>query len=143
MISPSTLEQYYNKFINNLNELLHDGVITVDLHLLERLNLLHYNPPGETEPELTRSFQLIESPEKITLINDQFVIWIAPRKVGQTISTLSLIALNHQDHPQLELAFMATGVYNTSQLVLRILEKLLLEIQENEDLIKSLDVDKS
>lgn len=138
MISPSTLDQCFNKYINNLPELLPDGILSVDLHLLEHLKLLHYHPPSQCEPELTRFFHLIESPEKITLVNEHFVIWIAPRKLQDTLTTFALIALNYHDRPKLELAFVASGVYNTSQLVLRVLEKLLIEIQENEDALKNL-----
>lgn len=138
MINNSSLDQCFTKYINNLYSLLPDGVITVDLQLLEHLKLLHYYPPSQREPELTRFFHLIESPEKITLVNEQFIIWIAPRRDEESLSTYALIALNHNDQPELELAFIATGVYNTSQLVLRVLEKLLVEIQENEDTLTKL-----
>jgi hypothetical protein len=138
MINNSSLDQCFSRYIGNLSEFLPDGVLSVDLQLLEQLQLLHYYPPSQREPELTRFFHLIESPEKITLVNDQFVIWIAPRKGMDGLSTYALIALNRHDQPQLELAFVASGVYNTSQLVLRILEKLLVEIQENEDTLLKL-----
>lgn len=142
MINQTTLENCFNKYINNLDSLLPDGVLSVDLQLLEHLQLLHYFPPSQREPELTRFFHLIESPEKITLVNDQFVVWITPRRQNNALFTYALIALNQDDYPQLELAFVASGVYNTSQLVLRVLEKLLLEIQENEDLINKLGTKK-
>jgi len=48
-------------------------------------------------------------------------------------STYALIALNHgETEPQLEAAFIASGVYNSSALVSKVLEKFLLDIQENE-----------
>jgi hypothetical protein len=49
---------------------------------------------------------------------------------------LVLIALNQKGIPRLELAFLTTDVYNTSKLVLRILEKFLHEIQENEESLR-------
>jgi hypothetical protein len=39
----------------------------------------------------------------------------------------------------LELCFITSGVYNTSRLVLRVLEKFLVEIEENEKLLKTLE----
>ena len=51
---------------------------------------------------------------------------------------MTLIALNHEEQPQLEIAFSTSGVYNSSRLVLRVLEKYLQEIQETEDTLKSL-----
>lgn len=138
MIDISELDQSYKKYINDVNKLIPDSIVTIDLPLLQRLNLLHFQP-GQYEPGVTRYFQLIEGPDKITLINEQFIIWISSRRNQEVPFTHTLIALNRNDHPQLEMAFIASGVYNTSQLVMRVLEKLLFEIQENEELIKHLE----
>jgi hypothetical protein len=51
------------------------------------------------------------------LINDEFVIWIIPNKKDENPRTYALIALNSRDRElQLEVAFIATGVYNTSRM---------------------------
>ena len=55
---------------------------------------------------------MIETTEKITLINDEFVIWIVPEKVNNSATTYTLIALNRNDGPQLEVTFITSGVYN-------------------------------
>jgi hypothetical protein len=53
--------------------------------------------------------------------------------MDHTPLTYTLIALNRGDcEPQLEVAFIASGVYNSSKLVLKVLEKFLIEIQETE-----------
>ncbi len=132
------LEKYFNKYIENLSENLPEGTINVDIELLKKFDLLNYHDSEKNDQALTRYFHVIESNEKITLINDEFIIWIVPEKLHDLPFTYTLIALNHPDHPQLELCFITTGVYNTSRLVLRVLEKFLFEIQENEEFLKQI-----
>jgi hypothetical protein len=129
------LDSSYEQFIRRLPELIPDGIIEVDLKLLQKLGLLHEELQNEASAQLTRFFHVVESKEKITLFNDQFVIWIVPEKVQNEPFTLVLIALNNPAKLHLEMAFSMSGIYNTSRLVLRVLEKFLSEIQENEDFI--------
>lgn len=131
------LEGYYKKAVENLHDCLPEGVIHVDLAILQNHDLLDFQGiESHQENVLTRYFHVIESEEKITLINDQFVIWIVPEAMERT---LTLIALNNQQEPKLELVFSVSGVYNNSRLVLRILEKFLHEIQENEEELSRLE----
>lgn len=134
MYNPVLIEEYFKKYINNLPQWLPDGVLQVDIELLQRYNLLNFEE--KQDPGLTRFFHVMESTDKVTLVNDQFVIWIVPDNSNGTPMTYVLIALNRNGIPQLETAFTTSDVYNTSRLVLRILEKLLFEIQENEDSLK-------
>ena len=133
------IEEYYKKFIKNLYEQIPEGIYIVDLDLLHRLNLLHFLPGALPDTQLTRYFQIFESAEKITLINDEFVIWIIPDHMNQTSITYALIAFNHADKGlELEAAFIASGIYNSSRLVLKVLEKFLIDIQENENVLSKL-----
>ncbi|MBA3722349.1 MAG: hypothetical protein H0W88_08100 [Parachlamydiaceae bacterium] len=134
----SSIEEYFKKYSKSLYYWIPEGIYTVNISLLQRFNLLHFQFPPEPDPVLTRQFYILESPEKITLINDDFVIWIMPDKIDQIPVTYALIAINHEDQPRLEVAFIASGVYNTSHVVLRVLDKFLLEIQENEKLLDKL-----
>lgn len=135
----SVLEACYKKYIDDITTWLPEDIITVDIDLLHRLDLLHYHDPQYNDPSLSRYFHVIETNEKITLINDDFVVWIVPEKIDDVTLTYTLIAVNHPDkEPDLRMCFVTMGIYNTSRLVLRVLEKLLAEIQENEQLIKSL-----
>lgn len=131
---PLAIEEHFKKFIQDMPIFLPEGAIEVDIDFLERLNLLKLDKPQDTA--LTRYFNVAESQEKITLVNDEFIIWIIPDSTKSVPHTLVLIALNHEGIPQLELAFRASDIYNSSKLVLRILEKLLFDIQENEDSLK-------
>lgn len=132
------LEYYYKKYMNDLTQWLPEGMVDVDLALLHRLGLLKYHSNDQTRFSLTRYFQVVESEEKITLLNDQFIIWIVPERMDNTPTTYTLIALNTPEGPQLEMAFSTWGIYNSSRLVLRVLEKFLYEIQETEDLLSAL-----
>lgn len=134
MYNASDLEHHFNKFIKNLSEWLPDGVLNIDIEILHKLGLLNYHKSYDST--LTRYFHVIESQEKITLINEQFIVWIVPESEGGASKTFVLIALNKQGLPQMELAYVTTDVYNSSRLVLRLLEKFLFEIQENEDSLK-------
>ena len=132
------LDSSYEKFMNHLPELVPDGIVHVDLQLLQKLGLLHEEIDNDNSSSLTRFFHVVESKEKITLFNDQFVIWIVPEKINNEPHTLVLVALNFPPKPKLDMAFSMSGIYNTSRLVLRVLEKFLADIQENEDLISNL-----
>ncbi len=132
------LEACFKKFIKDMPSWLPEDIVEVDLPLLHKLDLLHYHDPEYNDPNLTRYFHVIESNEKITLINDEFVVWIVPEKIEDTPFTYSLIALNRPKEPELQLCFVTSGVYNTSRLVLRVLEKYLEEIQENEKMLTDL-----
>lgn len=138
MNHPSLLDACFKKYVNNLIQWLPDGVIPVDLDLLHQLNLLHYYNKEHNDPTLTRYFHVADSGDKITLVNDDFVIWIVPDKTDNKAVTYTLIALNKNDTVRLELAFVTSGVYNNSKLVLRILEKYLFEIQTTEDFLSKI-----
>lgn len=133
MEDPSFLEEHFNSYMTDLKSFLPDGVIDVDLELLQELDLLHIQEGEEDEADLSQSFYVIESSEKLTLFNDRFAVWIVPKLIEATPTTYTLIAMNHSTDPRLEMAFATTGVYNHSGLVLRILEKFLEQIDENED----------
>lgn len=137
----SLIEQYYQKYIKNLYYWIPEGIYTINLSLLNQLNLLHFQFPRQHDPLLTKYFHIVDSFEKITLINEEFIIWILPEKVENKPITYTLIALNGEEEPKLEIAFIASGVYNTSRLVLKVLEKFLIEIQENEKWLKELKIE--
>ena len=134
----SAYERYFKKFVNNPTYWLPEGIIEVDLEFLKNLNLLDYDKGAVQDPSLTRYFHVIETEDKITLVNDNFIVWIVPDLVEGIPMTYTLIAINQSHHPKLETAFSTSGVYNTSRLVLRILEKQLSEIQETEQTLLAL-----
>ena len=54
MKSQHELDSYYDKYINNINEWLPDGLFEVDLDLLQRLDLLGNNKNEEHTSAITR-----------------------------------------------------------------------------------------
>ncbi|MCP5469662.1 MAG: hypothetical protein H7A36_04060 [Chlamydiales bacterium] len=139
MESPQEIEQAFQKYMGNLTKYAPDGIVEVDLQLMQELDLLHSEEAMECDnSELTHSFYVVESHEKLTLFNDRFVVWIVPQLVDDTATTYTLIALNEEQKNRLEMVFATSGVYNHSSLVLRILEKFLDQIDENEEEIYNL-----
>lgn len=135
------IEEYYQKFMKDLNFWLPEGVFLINLELLYHFDLLHFQPhiSHHQKTNLTQYFHIVETPEKLTLINPEFIVWIIPDHLNQIPVTYTLIALNHEERdPQLEVAFIASGVYNNSNLVLKVLEQFLIEIQETEGLLSQL-----
>jgi hypothetical protein len=83
---------------------------------------------------------MVEADEKLTLFNENFVIWMLPSFHGHNASTYVFIAKNFQKAPpKLEIVFLAKGVYNTSSLVLTILDGFLQEMKENDEYILKLN----
>lgn len=132
-MNPEELEIDYQKYICNLKEFAPDGVVEIDLSLLQELGLLSCADEESDETSLTHNFYVVESPDKLTLFNQKYVVWIVPKLIDQTPTTYTLIALNDKKQRHLEMVFSTSGVYNHSSLVLRILEKFLEQIEENEE----------
>lgn len=132
MDNPNMLEDCYQRYMNDLSKWLPDGMIDVNLEILQKLNLLNFHK-GTSDSALTRYFHVVESEDKLTLVNEDFIVWIVPEKQESIPVTCTLIALNKEDEIRLELAFTTSGIYNHSHLVLRLLEKYLLDIQNTEE----------
>lgn len=132
------IEEKFKEFYKNITLASSELLIPVNLSLLHHMKLLYFHSPWNKDQSLTRYFQLIESSGKLTLINEDFVVWIVPENAHQIPLTYTVIALNYPEGPKLELIFSAAGVYNTSPTVLRVLEKFLYEIQENEEYLKKI-----
>ena len=140
MLNPIQIEEAYKGFISDLPKNAHDGIIFVNLKFLYELGLLNWiHEDQDSRDNLTQYFHVIESAEKVTLFNEQFVVWIIPRSEKETQLTYVLIALNHQDKLNLEIVFTTTGVYNTPRYVLKILQHFLLDVLETEAALLSME----
>lgn len=138
----SIIEESYNQFMSHLNYWLPEGLIDVNLQLLYQLDLLHFQPVrtglNQEDTHFTGAFQMIESPEKMTMINDEFVVWITPVLAKSIRLTYVLIALNRETGPHLEMAYITAGIYNRSPIVLKLLDKFLCDLKETENLLTKL-----
>jgi hypothetical protein len=139
MINPSQLDIAYEEFSKNLHKWLPDGVIPVTIGLLDQLGLLASGKLDQPAENLSHLFQVIEAPEKITLYNEQFAVWIIPSSSNEGSQTLTLIALLHKEQPHLELAFASSGVYNAPKYILKVLQHFLTEVLDTETIIKNIE----
>ncbi|NGX33891.1 MAG: hypothetical protein K1060chlam1_00233 [Candidatus Anoxychlamydiales bacterium] len=140
MQSPNELEKLFEQYMPNLVDLAHDGIVNVDLALLHELNLLDDLDQIKDDPEdLTQYFHVIESPEKVTLFNEQFLVWIVPKTEQDIPLTYVLIALNAQNKTSLEVVFTTGGVYNTPKYVLKVLQFYLLDMLETEATLTAIE----
>jgi len=144
MLSPNEIETLYSEYMSNLPDWAHDGVISVNLHLLHELGLLKDMPEKESDTEdLTQYFHVIESAEKVTLFNEQFVIWIIPKMEQDTPITYVLIALSNNNKTNLEIVFSTDGIYNTPKYVLKVLQHFLLDMIETEATLTAIEKNES
>lgn len=138
-MNPVQLEEAYRDFSENLKKWAPDGVIQVNLKLLNDLGLLSYEQlEGNTTQDVTHYFHVIETQDKITLHNDQFAIWISPKLVDQVATTLTYIALMLNKKPHLEIVYSTSGVYNTPKYILKVLQHFLIEVIDTESIISSI-----
>jgi hypothetical protein len=140
MLNPIHIEEAYKSFMGDLSKSAHDGVLQIDLQFLHEQGLLPaLQDDAPDRDDLSQYFHVIENQEKVTLYNDQFTIWIVPKLEQEMPMTYILIALNHQDIPNLEIVFTTTGVYNTPKYVLKILQHFLLDMAETEATLLSME----
>lgn len=140
MHSIDIIEKSFRKCIKKLSHLNSENFLNVDLKLLHDLDLLQFQKNISQDFGLTRYFQVIETPDKITMLNEEFVVWIVPEIIDNKNVTYVMIALNGKKEPVLEFVILLSGVYNTSHLILSVLGKFLFEIQENEEFLSKLQV---
>lgn len=140
-MNPTKLDESYHKFISNLHSWAPDGIVEADLALLEKTGLLKHESFEQKEEieQLPHYFHVIETSDKVTLFNHQFVVWIVPQLVNETPVTVTLIALIKKEQPHLEIVFSTKGVYNTPKFVLRLLKYYLSEVIDTEAAISSIE----
>jgi hypothetical protein len=134
MLNPVQIEEAYKEFSTNLTKWAHDGITPINLQFLHDQGIL----PTLTEEQgdaddLTQYFHVIESVEKVTLFNEQFIVWIIPKAEGEGSQTFVMIALNHPEKANLEVVFATQGVYNTPRYVLKVLQHYLVDMLETEE----------
>jgi len=140
MLNPMKIEETYREFISDLSHWAHDGILTIDLQTLYDQGLLECLQEDNGDPEdLTQYFHVIESVEKVTLFNEQFIIWIIPKMESEQPTTFVMIALNHPEQATLEIVFTTRGVYNTPRYVLKVLQHFLLDMLETEATLTSFE----
>lgn len=140
MPDPKVLEEHFQNFIQNLPKYLPDGVVCVDVRLMEELGLLSVDKmEKDNQDPLSHYFHVLETQDKITLYNDIFSIWIVPQNAESASKTFIFIGILQNKIPHLEMAFYTEGVFNTPKYIMKILQHYLNEVQDVEALIASMD----
>lgn len=138
-MSPTELEEAYKSFSGNFQRSIPDGLITVNLQLLQELDLLKNidtDPVGSDT--LSQQFHVVETSEKVTLFNEKFAVWIVPQIQTDLPSTLVMIALIQNLKPHLEIVYTTAGVYNTPRYILKVLQHFLSEVLDTEALLSTI-----
>lgn len=134
MQNPVQIEQAYKDFMSNLPRCAHDGILSINLRFLHEQGLLDTLTASDDESDdLTQFFHVVESPEKVTLFNEHFIVWIVPKMEETQALTYVLIASNLEEKAQLEIVFTTWGVYNSPRYVLRVLQHFLTDMLETEE----------
>jgi hypothetical protein len=140
MLNPMQIEQCYKDFMSNLPGCAHDGILSINLGFLYDQGLLGSLTANDDESEdLTQYFHVIESPEKVTLFNEHFIVWIVPKMEEDQPVTFVLIANHQEDKANLEIVFTTYGVYNSPRYVLKVLQHFLSDMLETEATLISIE----
>lgn len=133
MLNPNKIEEIYQEYSQDLSQWVPDGILSVDLNLLHELGLLdNLSDDHNNQDDFTQYFHVLETPEKVTLFNENFLIWIVPKMEEENPITYVMIALNSENAAHLEVVFTTSGVYNTPKFVLKVLQYYLLDMLETE-----------
>lgn len=140
MLNPQKLELAFEEYIKDLGKWVQDGIIEINLEFLKRFDLLGRTEEQEKEfqQQFPFYFHVLETNEKVTLFNNQFVVWIVPKLIEGVPTTITLISLVQGDTPHLEIVFSTQGVYNTPKYVLKVLRHFLTEVIDTEEEIASI-----
>jgi len=140
MMNPIQIEEAYKGFTAHMADSAHDGITSIDLQFLHETGLLKSLTEEKAEPEdLSQYFHVIESVEKVTLFNEQFIVWIIPKMESDQPVTFVMIALNHPENAHLEIVYATRGIYNTPRHVLKVLQHYLVDMLETEATLISIE----
>ncbi len=138
-MTPNELEEAYQNFNLNFKKWVPDGIIQIDLEALCEMGLLNQEDFDEEEPDdVTQYFHVLETPDKITLLNEKFAIWIVPKMVGDVSTTHTYISQLLKDKLHLELVYETSGVYNNPKFILKVLQHFLIEVIDTDAIISSI-----
>lgn len=138
-MTPDQLDLAYQDCAKSVHGLL-DGIQSINIELLNQLNLLRISELEKKQSDnFEEHFQVIEAPEKVTLHNEKFIIWIVPEQDTEFASTLTMVAMIKNAKAKLELAFRAESVYNAPKHILRVLQTVIADLIDTESVLSEID----
>jgi hypothetical protein len=138
MLSIDEINAYYDYLSKHTSDLLPDGIVNVDVKLLQSLSILSPNASlgSASAKEL---LQAIESGGRITLFNDHYVLWIVPQNEVSPPSTTVILARCDKNSIKPEVGFKTAGIHNQSKTILQLIDRYLVDIQETEDVLEKFE----
>jgi hypothetical protein len=138
MLSIEDINAFYAYLTQHTPDLIPDGIIDVDVKLLQSLNILNptQNIGSGSAKEL---LQAIDSGGRITLFNDRFVLWIIPQNDVSPPSTTVILARCNENTIKPEVAFRTAGIHNQSKTILQLIDRYLIDIQETEEVLEKFE----
>ncbi len=138
MLSIDEINAYYDFLTQHTSDLIPDGIIEVDVMLLQSLNILNTSQPPGTPPA-KELLQAIDSGGRITLFNNRFVLWIVPQNEISPPSTTVILARCDTNTIKPEIAFKTAGIHNQSKTILQLIDRYLIDIQETEEVLEKFE----
>lgn len=139
MVCIKQLDSFFEHLSTHTPDLLPDGILDINVQTLHNLQLLSDPPEDSQDVPASATLQAVESDGRITLYNDTFALWIVPQQNATPPATITFIARKLGDSFSPEAAFRTKGIYNRSKTILRIIDRFLSEIQENESVIDTFE----
>lgn len=161
MTLAETFDAYFYTFRSNITAFSPDGVLNVDINLLQSLHMLTLKSslqPLDTELEQslfssylsllpfsswTRFATVKEDEEKIILYTGTFVAWIftEPQDAQSTIAAIGRYKQKEDSSIEItpEIAYTFRGIYNQPKFILSLVDKAFLEIEETDESLTSFD----
>lgn len=132
MFNADRIEALFQNFLTELQQGGADRWIHIDNQLVENLGI---NTTDLLEASQDQSyFFVLESCDRITLINQDFLVWLIPLR-NEEPETLAIVARNSEKEAHMELIIHASGRFNTPDIILKVLDYSLKEIKENDELV--------
>jgi hypothetical protein len=137
--SVEQFDSFFQKLSSQPGEFFPDGIVDITIRVLHALRLLSEDPPTVREAPANSLLQAVESEGRITLYNDKFALWIVPQANAPVPTTITYIARRMEEAFSPEVAFRTQGIHNRSKTILKLIDRYLIEIQETESVIASLE----
>lgn len=148
MKNPEKIEATFKNAISNLSKFLPDGIIHIDLKFLEDSGLMYPSEQDKSKikhDEPVFQFHIMESEDRVALFNEKFAVWIAPVSLNTQTGTLVIIGKyqdinNNNEAPKIELGFATNGMYNTSKIILKIIEHYINSIEATDKELETISL---
>ena len=138
MINPEKLEKYFHQFTDDLSKWIQDGIQEIDENFVQRAGINIDGQESNSLEDLPFYFHVIETDEKVTLFNNQFIVWIIPKIVNDESLTYTLICYLNENEPKLEVVFTTKQKFNSPKILIKTLRYFLTEMIDTESEIASI-----